>query len=404
MRDIGRVAAIAVFLLGVLWLAGCAANGGRAGNSVVVTPPSSLLQPGEQQTFVCNVPVAWSISELDGGYITPSGTYTAPGMTGTFHIIATSLSDPARKATATITVASSGIVSVLTALPMADAVSQGYPDGGNLVQWPFMSDRVIAYFIYRDTNPFSPIAVAPGSILYYVDSATPLPQIGAVMESRIVDIEIDSLTGVVRRFDTNPTYESSLANLHNAEMDLADQTLHIACRRVPIQPGEMCGYMVQVLYEEYRVGGLDDPPGYPGEYRLYLGNRSGATERVTLTEPPELVSPGQGQYPRDGIYTCTRSTDAMSYRLQISSSPIFSTTFTYTESAVPTGLNAVAYLDPDTLFALFRNYTGRPLYWRMGARIDGGPRPGPLSDPNQQGWVFSEYNYFILPDIPPSPP
>lgn len=405
MRVFGRVAAIVVLLLpGLLWLAGCSANAGRAAGSVVVTPTSALLSPGHTQRFVSNVPVRWSILESDGGYITSDGMYTAPGTIGTFHVVATSLSDPAKKRTATVTVASSGIVSVLTATPMADAVTHGYLDGANLIRWPFMSDRVIAYFIYRDNNPTAPIAVVPGSILDYEDSASPLPQIGTAMETVEVDIEIDPNTGAVTRFQTDFTYEPDLGNLHNSEMTINDQTLHIACRRVPIQPGETRGYQVQILYEEYEVGDLNNPEPFPDAYKLYLGNRSGTSEYVTLVQPPQLSAPAQAQYPIDGVYTGTQSPQAWSYVLQISSSPAFNPMSTQEFSAVPNGAFAQAYVDPYDLFNRFPGYAGKPLYWRMGGRIGNRPLPQPLDDPNQEGWVFSEMRFFLLPESPPPPP
>lgn len=157
-----RVAALAAFMLGVLWVAGCSTSGGLSGNSVVISPSSSRLPPAGSQAFTANVPVQWSVSELDGGYITPSGLYTAPSSTGTFHVVATRLDDATKKATATITVASGSVVSGLTANPLADAATLGYADGANLVRWPFLSSRVLAYFVYRDTNPLAPIAVVPG--------------------------------------------------------------------------------------------------------------------------------------------------------------------------------------------------------------------------------------------------
>ncbi|MHB0935911.1 MAG: hypothetical protein ACYDCO_28340 [Armatimonadota bacterium] len=405
MRVFGRVAAIAVLLLpGLLWLIGCSTNAGRSAGSVAIMPDSALLAPGRSQTFVSNMPVQWSVLEDDGGYITSSGVYTAPGTVGTFHVVATSLSDPAKKRTATVTVASSGVVSVLTATPMADAVTHGLLDGANLVRWPFMSDRVIAYFIYRDNNLLAPIAVVPGSILEYQDSASPLPQIGAAMETVMVDIEIDPDTGAVTRFETDFSYEPGLANQYNSQINLQPQSLHIACRRVPIQPGETRGYQVQILYEEYKVGDLNDPAPFPNQYRLYLGNRSGTSEYVTLIQPPQLSSPAQAQYPVDGIYTGTQSPGAWSYVLQVSSSPTFTPFSTQEYGAIPNGAFAQAYVEPYDLFNRFAAYAGKPLYWRMGARADNRPLPQPLDDPNQEGWVFSQMRFFPLPQSPPPPP
>lgn len=44
------------------------------------------------------------MQEAGGGTITPTGLYTAPATAGTFHVVATSVADPTKSATATVTV------------------------------------------------------------------------------------------------------------------------------------------------------------------------------------------------------------------------------------------------------------------------------------------------------------
>lgn len=104
----------------VLTLA-CGGGGGASGSAPSV-PVAVSLAPGTQglatdatQTFTAtvtgssNTAVTWSIQEgAAGGSISPAGVYTAPPVvangTGTFHIVATSLADPQKSATATVTV------------------------------------------------------------------------------------------------------------------------------------------------------------------------------------------------------------------------------------------------------------------------------------------------------------
>jgi Bacterial Ig domain/GDSL-like Lipase/Acylhydrolase family len=83
--------------------------------TIGITPSTSVLFVGGRQTFACSVGAvdnscAWSLQEGDaGGSLSPSGAaavvYTAPGQTGTYHVIATSNADSTRSAVATITVA-----------------------------------------------------------------------------------------------------------------------------------------------------------------------------------------------------------------------------------------------------------------------------------------------------------
>jgi hypothetical protein len=83
---------------------------------VKITPTPVTLAPGGRQYFnaavtgVPNPAVTWSIEENDGGVLSSvageSALYTAPntGKGGTYHVIATSIANPAITAVATITV------------------------------------------------------------------------------------------------------------------------------------------------------------------------------------------------------------------------------------------------------------------------------------------------------------
>jgi hypothetical protein len=59
--------------------------------------------------FGKNSAVNWSLEEGPaGGTITSDGYYTAPAITGTFHVIATSVSDANQNAAASVTVTNAG--------------------------------------------------------------------------------------------------------------------------------------------------------------------------------------------------------------------------------------------------------------------------------------------------------
>ncbi|HUV06067.1 MAG TPA: hypothetical protein VMX94_13340 [Armatimonadota bacterium] len=79
--------------------------------AVVIEPDGVTLGPGGTATFTASIintgvqGVRWSIEEGDaGGSIADSGVYTAPGVSGTYHVVATSEVDPAKSATAVVTV------------------------------------------------------------------------------------------------------------------------------------------------------------------------------------------------------------------------------------------------------------------------------------------------------------
>lgn len=80
--------------------------------SVTVTPNIVTLSQGGTQLFAAtvtgtnNAVVSWSVQENSGGTIdTTSGRYTAPqDATGTFHVVATSLSNPAAQGIAVVVI------------------------------------------------------------------------------------------------------------------------------------------------------------------------------------------------------------------------------------------------------------------------------------------------------------
>lgn len=85
--------------------------------SVSVFPPNDVLGPQGVRVFsptvntslATNPNVTWSVQEgAAGGSITASGQYTAPNNTGLFHVVATSVQDPTKNATASVTIVPSG--------------------------------------------------------------------------------------------------------------------------------------------------------------------------------------------------------------------------------------------------------------------------------------------------------
>jgi hypothetical protein len=69
-----------------------------------VSPGSATVPPFGHVTFTAPIPVTWAVGEPSAGTITDGGLYTASAVTGTFHVIATSVEDPSKHGAATVTV------------------------------------------------------------------------------------------------------------------------------------------------------------------------------------------------------------------------------------------------------------------------------------------------------------
>jgi hypothetical protein len=79
---------------------------------VTVSPASIIVAPDGTQSFTAVVTatgdtaVTWSVQEgAAGGTITAGGVYTAPSTNGSYHVVATSVADPALSGIAIVTVA-----------------------------------------------------------------------------------------------------------------------------------------------------------------------------------------------------------------------------------------------------------------------------------------------------------
>ncbi len=99
--------------------------------NVSVTPASASLTVGGTQQFAAavtgtaNTAVTWTVDPASGGgTVSASGLYTAPATAGSYKVIATSVADPARSATALVTVNPAGAVAV-SLTPTSATVSPG---------------------------------------------------------------------------------------------------------------------------------------------------------------------------------------------------------------------------------------------------------------------------------------
>jgi len=402
MMRIGLLAVITCMVVLPLLIGGCSSSVG--GSSFSILAPSHTVAPGGTVTFKATKASTWSVQEPDGGTITSNGVYTAPPVTGTYHIIATSTANSSDRTTFTVTVTTTPPAGAFAVGAMADAAYDNQPYGANLLRWPSMNSRVVAYIIYRDGNPNAPLAVVDGHTTSYADSAIPLTS-PAVMQSTVVTITLDPNSGAVTQFSFASTLDDSLDQLTNGQMTVSDTNFTVTARRVPLNAGENSGYQVRALYIEYKPNDLNDPSlSHPDSYHLVLGAKSAVSAHVTLTAPPALSTPADQVAPVDGRFNCALVPRATSYLLQISSSAVFPQQQTYSMLATDiTGSTAQAPLALADIVQRFPSFSGQMLFWRMGARVDGETLPFSQAYPNMGGWVFSLPRTFRMPTFPPAP-
>jgi len=385
------------------WVMGCSTSLG-GGTATKIMPAGATLSPGGSLQFSAAFPADWSVQEMGGGSVTQQGLYTAPSTAGVYHVVATDTQDPTQVGVASVVVGASGSAGAPLAAPLADAVTSGEPYGANYVGWQSMGGHVVAYIIYRDTNPMAPLAVIDGYTTSYLDSARPLPHAGDVAQTDTVTITLDPPTGYLLSFTHSVTYEQSLDNIATPNETMSKASYSVTAHRVPLQSGDTCGYAVKMLYYDYDTGDITQTSlQHPQQYALFLGNRSSISGRVTMIPPPVLDAPANGQYAPDGTYRCLRgnTTMAPSYTLQFSTNASYTSGRTIT---APVTLDITRAIGTESLSSLWNTFgAGNTVFWRMGAHLDGQPLPHALSDGNQNGWVFSPTYYFQLPQQPPAP-
>ncbi|NYT39294.1 glycoside hydrolase family 18 protein [Sphingomonas sp. R-74633] len=95
--------------------------------TIKITPAAAQVAANGNQQFACAVTgdidtrCGWSVQEANGGSVSIAGLYVAPEMAGTYHVIAKSLADPSKTATATVAVTLPGV-----ARPWVTAYYLGY--------------------------------------------------------------------------------------------------------------------------------------------------------------------------------------------------------------------------------------------------------------------------------------
>lgn len=228
-----------------------------------------------------------------------------------------------------------------------------------------------------------------------------------VMDSTTVDIQLMQESGEIESFDYETEYNEDYADLKNPEEEVGEDNYSVTCRRIPLKEGDNFGYQLRMLYMDYTQGDLGEGDlGHPEDYRLYLGNRGPISTHITMTAPPQLLSPGENQMPSSaGQFRCSKVLGAMNYTLQLSTDSQFSPTKTKSITANIEGEQSVsASFTLDQLWATFppQGDTGQPIYWRMGAKVAGFPLPVAQYDHNQDGWVFSAKRVFLLTSVPPA--
>jgi len=98
--------------------------------SIAGTTPFSATVSNTTDTAV-----SWSVQEAGGGTISAGGVYTAPAVTGTYHVMATSHADPTKNDTATVTVVAMAVApAAWTMLPGTTRVF-GITPAGSTPTW-----------------------------------------------------------------------------------------------------------------------------------------------------------------------------------------------------------------------------------------------------------------------------
>lgn len=136
-------------LAATLWSCGSGGFDGIQNIVVTVAPSTVTLAPRATQTFTASVTgtaltgVTWGVQEGNGGSIDANGAYTAPSVTGTFHVVATSLTDTSKTGVAVVTIGAATVTPATVTLPEGTTQTFVFSLGGTPntnVNWTVSED------------------------------------------------------------------------------------------------------------------------------------------------------------------------------------------------------------------------------------------------------------------------
>jgi hypothetical protein len=189
---------LALAALLALSSAGACSKGSSPPPTLTISPSAPVLGPRQSQQFTAAVDgesspaVTWSVREGSrGGSITPSGLYTAPASSGTYHVVATRVADPAQTATATAYVVATCTLPTPqpSALPAPRVIPLGVHAVGETVAFEVPAGTggvtllsqgaepaaapFVTYQGVRIENTVVPLTVTAGGTLYFDDRVVP---------------------------------------------------------------------------------------------------------------------------------------------------------------------------------------------------------------------------------------
>lgn len=260
---------------------------------VVINPKTVTMQAGSSRQFQVtvtgstNTAVTWSVPNTLNGTISATGYYTAPMTPGTYSVIATSVADPARSDTATVTVTAAPVVGISITNPtntvtLKQGATQQYTaqvtgSTNTQVSWSASGGSISATGLF--TAPTG--ATAAGT---YTITATSVADPSATATAQLIvpDVTVTVSPATATVFAANATGATPTSQLFTATVTGAQVTT-VTWSIVEGSVGGTIG-----------SGGSYAAPATPGTYtvlaRSTVDTSKQATATVTVQRPPVVVS------------------------------------------------------------------------------------------------------------------
>lgn len=184
---------------------------------VNVAPNPVELQPRRGQGFALSpstVQVSWSVTESTGGTVSQAGSYTAPVLSGTFHVVATSTADPKISGSAVVTVDSGVRISAVSPVSAfaCEAVSLSATVTGSTdttVVWstPATCGTVTNLGVFTSARGSGPCLVTAQAHADAAQTATITVNVASerVLSVAVVPATVNLATGASQSFTANVT-------------------------------------------------------------------------------------------------------------------------------------------------------------------------------------------------------
>ncbi len=292
--------------------------------AVSVSPTAKTVTTGDVVTFTgsaanaVNTAVTWTAS--GGASITSAGVWTAPSTPGSYTVTATSVADPTKSATATMTVAPAPVQPTITAPAFATAAKPGYTASvtaqtGMTYAWTITNGTITAGGTTNQITYTAGAAGTPLTLICIVTNAANFPATSPLFTETVVPLPTVAITAS----NTSPLYGDTTVTVTPTFSN--DVSASVGTTSGAITTSPVSGTPVPVQSSGFVAAET---------YRLTAVNAAGDTAQASVAITPQTVGIGIPT----GYRTIVTTGDTVTFSATVTGAVNTSVTWTATAGSI----------------------------------------------------------------------